>query len=111
MNIIVREGRQRMPDPSRDPDRKRAEAKGKQQLAKMKFENDAQRRDYEKAVKANEQNVLGLPNFFPPTVIKSSFSGVGWNCETQKHRPSNTQDKFCVVCFVDLPQTDSKGNA
>ena len=95
-----------MPDPSRDPERKMAEAKGKQQLAKMKFENDAQRRDYEKSVLANEQNVMGIPPFFPPTVIKSSFSGATWNCEMKGHRWSNTQEKFCLSCYTDKPQTE-----
>jgi hypothetical protein len=83
-----------------------AEAKGKQQLAKMKFENDAQRRDYEKSVLANPMNVNGLPPFFPKTVIKSSFNAPTWNCETKGHRPSNTIEKFCTSCFVDLPQTE-----
>jgi hypothetical protein len=96
-----------MPDPSRDPERKMAEAKGKQQLAKMKFENDAQRRDYEKSVKANDQNVMGIPPFFPPTVIRSSgFFSLKRDCQKQGHRWSNTMDAWCLDCEVDKPQTE-----
>lgn len=40
----------------------------------MKFDTAAERRDYEKLVRSNPQNVLGMPTFFPPLKLQSTFS-------------------------------------
>jgi hypothetical protein len=40
----------------------------------MKFETEAERRDYERLVKSNPQNVMGMPAFFPPLKLRSVFS-------------------------------------
>ncbi len=90
-----------MPDPSRDPERKLAEKKAAEGRKRMKFENEAQERDYMKAVNANPNNIPGLPTFFPPTTIKSSYSRSDWNCEAHGHRWSNTQQKWCLSCGID----------
>lgn len=71
---------------------------------KVTFENDAERRDYERAVNSNPNNVMGCPTFFPPLKIKS-ICGIAHDCEKSGHRWSNTIDKFCTVCFVDKEQT------
>jgi hypothetical protein len=103
---------EKMPDhPSRDPERAKAEEKGKSRLAKMKFADEGEKRQYEKAVEANPNNVMGLPPFFPALAIKSVFSRTDWTCEAHGHRPSNTKEKFCIVCFVDLPQTTTEPQA
>jgi hypothetical protein len=40
--------------------------------------------------------------FFPPEPgIKSFLHRLTWNCETQGHHWSNTQAKFCLICYVD----------
>jgi len=53
---------------SRNPNREKWHKAAERRIAKgkLKFENDAERRDYEKAVKSNSNNVMGLPTFFPP---------------------------------------------
>lgn len=38
----------------------------------MKFENEGQRQDYERQVKANPNNIPGLPVFYPPEKLRSA---------------------------------------
>lgn len=73
MEIFIKKGQTRIDDPRRHPDYEKARKKGEQlwKAGKMKFENEAQKRDYLKRVASNEGNVLGIPAFFPPTQIKS----------------------------------------
>lgn len=40
----------------------------------MTFDTPAQRRDYERLVKSNPQNVMGMPAFFPPLKTSMAFS-------------------------------------
>lgn len=59
------------PHPSTDPDRERALQVGRERFPKMAFENDAEKRDYMRRVRANDNNVPGLPSIalFPPDEI------------------------------------------
>ena len=75
--IIMKESQRRDPkDPRSNPNYERAVAAGKQRLKTMQFENEAQRRDYEKSIASNPNNVMGLPNFFPPEQLKSYMSDI-----------------------------------
>jgi hypothetical protein len=76
--IIMRESPRRVnpKDPRSHPDYARAVEAGKKKLAMMSFENEAQRRDYEKSISANPNNVMGLPNFYPPEELKSFMNDI-----------------------------------
>jgi len=63
-------------NPASHPDWERAVAKGKENLPKMKFESEGQKKDYLKAVATNRNNVPGLPAFFPPESL-GTFTGFG----------------------------------
>jgi hypothetical protein len=73
MDIHVKKSTDRVDDPRRHPTYERDRKIGERNLreGKMKFENDAQRRDYFKAVESNPLNVAGIPAFAPPLQIKS----------------------------------------
>jgi len=49
---------------------------------KFKLENEAQEKDYMRAVNANPLNQPGMPVFFPPIRLWSSGVGDGQPCET-----------------------------
>lgn len=76
MEIFVKKGQQRIDDPRRHPDYEMARRKGEKRWkeGKMKFENEAQKRDYLKQVEGNPANVIGLPAFAPNLEIKSYIS-------------------------------------
>lgn len=63
--------------PSRHPDYERAVKAGKERLPKLKFENEAAKRDYLWYASQNENNVPGLPEFFPPVKARSTGFGDG----------------------------------
>lgn len=73
MNIIVRKSRARVDHPERHPGYSAAVEAGRRNLAtgRMKFENEAEKRDYMRAVRSNPNNVPGLPTFYPPEQIRS----------------------------------------
>jgi hypothetical protein len=87
MEVIVKEGSHKI-DPKNpaatDPKFKRRKDVGEQHWknGKMKFENDAQERDYLKKVESNPANQRGLPIFFPPLQIAPSH-GFGDGCKTE----------------------------
>lgn len=72
-NFIMRESKQRVDHPERHPDYARVKAVGEKNMreGKLKFENEAQKRDYMRAVDSNPNNVPGIPAFYPPVQIKS----------------------------------------
>jgi len=100
MDFHMKSGPQRMDHPSRDPGYQRAVRKGQQKLRTMKFESEGQKRDYYRAVAGNENNVPGLPPFFPPTRVRSSTIHIEdhtpeertywqayWKIADKKHQP------------------------
>ena len=75
MQAIVKPGKEKHPDhPSRDPLRKKMEAQGESRLrrGKLKFENEAEKRDYMRQVNSNPHNVPGYPPFYPPAKVPPS---------------------------------------
>ena len=78
MNLQVKPSEDKIDHPSRNPNRKQAERRAKENLPKMmaSFKTEGERKDYEKMVKANENNIMGLPTFYPPRQI-TSFGGIG----------------------------------
>lgn len=78
MEIIVKSSRQRVDPkaPHTNPDYQMALSKGKIAARDLKFESEGDRRDYERAVKANPNNVYGLPPFFPPEKIRLMLNDV-----------------------------------
>lgn len=72
-NIAVKESK---PRPIRsvkdDPNYEERVRKGKLRMANgdLKFNNEADKRDYERRVASNPNNVPGLPAFFPPLTLK-----------------------------------------
>lgn len=81
MEVIVKPTKHKVNprDPAHtDPTYPAAVEKGRKNFSKMKFENEAQKKDYLKAVESNPGNVVGLPNFFPPlsTGTFNGFAGI-----------------------------------
>lgn len=76
--IIMKEstGKRNPKDPRSNPNYERAVAAGKRRLSTMQFESEAQRKDYERSIASNPNNVMGLPNFFPPEQLKSFMSDI-----------------------------------
>ena len=78
MNIHVKSGGpSRIDHPERDPNYRRAVEVGRENMKSMKFDSEGQRRDYERAINANPNNVYGTPEFFPPVQIKMHLEGFG----------------------------------
>ena len=81
----------------------------------LKFENDAERRDYERLLTSNPKNdgLYGYPPsaLFPPLKKREAFSSADVEVDpaTCKHRWSNTQECFCVFCFTEKP-TEEREN-
>ena len=72
-NTFVNQGRPReIRHPSDDPNYAERVYKGKVRIANgdLKFANEGDRKDYERRVASNKNNVPGLPAFFPPEVLK-----------------------------------------
>jgi len=61
-------------NPASHPDWAKAVKKGEENLPKMKFESEGQKRDYLREVAKNPNNVPGLPIFYPPQGL-GTFSG------------------------------------
>jgi hypothetical protein len=79
MEVIVKKGKEKHPDhPSRDPLRKKMEEQGEHRLkaGKLKFDNEGDKKDYERRVAANPHNVMGFPAYYPPQTIAPSH-GIG----------------------------------
>ena len=76
--IIMKESPRRINprDPKSNPGYARAVEAGKKRLSTMQFESEAQRRDYERSVSSNPNNVMGLPNFYPPEQLKSFMNDI-----------------------------------
>lgn len=81
--IIIKEGEKKIDHPSRDPGYRKAVAKRKKYGDRVKFDTEAERRDYEKRVNASQYNVMGRPAFFPPDHIRNS-SGFGSGSMTEE---------------------------
>ncbi len=64
---------------SDDPNRATKEAKAKHivETGGLKFDSEGHRKDYERAVSSNSRNIYGLPEFFPPEVLKATGFGEG----------------------------------
>lgn len=63
--------------PASDPNWEKSIQHGKSRLKRIegKFENEAQRRDYDRAVASNPNNVPGLPPVYPPDKIVVFMNG------------------------------------
>lgn len=72
MEVIIKAPEQKIVDPSRDPDYKAAVKAGEERAKTMKFESDSQKRDYERRIAANPNNVYGLPDFYPAKTLRFS---------------------------------------
>ena len=87
MDIITKPGRLKI-DPKRpesDPRYAKAAAAAKRNFAKMKFENDAQKRDYLRSYSGNPHNLPGLPAFYPNLRIRE-FQNFSWYEDEEKQR-------------------------
>ena len=99
MEIIVKQGASKVDHPSRDPnyevDRKRALRNYK----KMEFESEGRRKDYERAINSNPNNVLGAPEFFPAVVIRERTTTFDiYECECVA--PNQVEDNWnCHTCL------------
>lgn len=78
MHIIVKESERKIDPrhPESAPNYKHKRDVALNHYPSMKFENEAQRRDYLAAVKANRNNLPGIPAFYPPEHIQSFIGTV-----------------------------------
>lgn len=78
MELIIKEGAQKIHRPQDSPDYNECVKVGKEQWKQMEgsFESEGEKRDYLKAVEANPNNVVGMPPFYPPVRIRSA-GGIG----------------------------------
>jgi len=89
-----------------DPRHAAAVRKGQRRIERgqFKFESKGEQTDYERRVKSNPGNVMGMPEFFPPLEIKS-FGGLPSNCKNGHHRARKCIDgSFCLDCGTDLEE-------
>ena len=65
-------------DPAKDPTRKWSEKRAKEVLKKnpLEFSSEGARKDYERAIASNPNNIYGAPPFFPPLNAPSRARGV-----------------------------------
>jgi hypothetical protein len=82
---IIKKSEQRVDpkDPNTNPAYHKMLEKADMAKSHLKFENEADERDYRKSIEANPNNVYGLPAFYPPLKIKPSC-GFGDGARTEK---------------------------
>ena len=91
-------------DPATHPDYMRAVEAGKRNWAKMKFENEAQKRDYLRQVESNPHNVVGLPPFYPPDIPREFVSMENRDLTDEeklanfRQNSARKMDLFCTTC-------------
>lgn len=107
--IIVKQSREKT-DPrhpeSTDPTYAAAAKKGRERMKKLKFESKGERRDYERTVKSNPGNVMGMPTFFPPLTLRSFVSMPEVSEEDRRQRALDRyrenlirdMELFCWAC-------------
>jgi len=72
MNFHVKRSERRIDPkhPESHPDFKKALHAGQKLAAQKKFESEGEKRDYERQIRSNPNNVYGLPAFYPPEQIR-----------------------------------------
>jgi len=106
VNIITKPVAEKY-DPKRPqghPDYARAVEKGNRLYPQMKFYSEAHKRDYDRAVDANPNNVRGMPLFYTALITKTVVGIALRDCRRDGHRPSNTRNKFCTICWEDIDE-------
>ena len=82
---------------STDPDYAKDKRKADELYRNMKFDSEAQRADYLRAVKSNPGNMAGLPILYPPLQIRSYVTGLNLGRErTEQERFEDWQLEHCV---------------
>lgn len=77
MELIFKQPERRVDprDPKTNPAYHKMLAKAELGKANLKFENEAEERDYRRNIEANPNNVYGLPAFYPALKIKPLYTG------------------------------------
>jgi len=139
MDIHSKQVKHKIDHPSRDPFRKRAEVKAAEKLKDLTFKSEGDKRDYERAVRGNDNNIYGLPAFFPPVRTKT-FIGMPevsdeereywnryWRIEDHKRQPVtilctenlcnrktlhyiSAEDCYCTRCGAQKPHRSVNHN-
>ena len=55
-------------------------------------------------VNTNRERIEPINNGIAAGTIRMMIPDGFWNCEKRGHKPSNTQDKFCLVCGQDIKE-------
>lgn len=105
------QGRRDPKNPASDPGWEKAVAVGKSRVKDLKFKSEGDRKDYERAVSRNPNNVMGLPPFYPPEQIKMFMSSMPQKSKEQiaaerkkrewfmiRELASNHTELFCESC-------------
>ena len=102
--------------PESNPEHARALQAARIRGPQLKFENEAQKRDYMKAVASNPNNIPGMPTFYPPEQIKMYIPAFD-QLEIQRELFINNLrqemitdgELFCRVCDRITPFSFPKG--
>ena len=110
MPVIRRDLKRKISYPTDDPEMETIRNKGlaRWNRGDMKFENEAEKRDYIKRVQSNKFNTIGYPAFYPPERIKPLYVGdipplteeQLQKIEIEKKRTALIKDVdlFCMKC-------------
>jgi hypothetical protein len=84
--FYFKEPEKKIKHPSDDPNRKTYEAKAEERIkgGKVTFKSEGERLDYERRINSNPNNIYGLPEFFPPEILKFSYGDIHEATECDK---------------------------
>lgn len=106
-NFIIKQSPARkIKHPSDDPNHAKSVAIGQRNLqtGKMKFESEAEKRDYEKRVRANDFNVMGRPAWYPAQQIRAlSIADIPEPTEEDLQRMEAEKKRLEAIKDIDLP--------
>ncbi len=81
--------------PKSHPGYQKAIRAAERRQKQMTFESEGQRKDYERKVNSNPNNILGLPPFYPPEVLRTA--GIDKVLTDEEKKQKETWDKKLVV--------------
>lgn len=76
--IIIKKPKRKIKHPTDDPMYKKRQTIAEKNIkeGKLPFNSELERKDYERRVNANPNNVFGYPALYPPQTLSSSLIGV-----------------------------------
>lgn len=101
--IIMKEAKRKIKHPTDDPmfEKRKAVAEKNIREGKLKFESEADERDYKRRINANPNNVYGNPAFFPAQTL--TFARFAYDKRDCPNCGKTIYDELeCMYCGEDL---------